>query len=205
MKPAARVIVPLSLLTISCSDTSQQTSASKTAEQGYDMSRMDREEFCSSIRRVSKAAINGFAALKAEERIISNSKTASMSRVYREYKENETWFHMPGASDCYISNSLDRPPGTKQWAYYKCRWTYPALDEAKSGFRVLNRYVEICVDAEDIEIRQEKDGQKISRRMFRAPKTSLNLYTEYYTKAFKGEPVGPPVLSISFHASIKRQ
>ena len=184
MKPAARVIVPLSLLTISCSDTSQQTSASKPAEQGYDMSRMDREELCSSIRRVSKDAINGFAALKAEERTIPESKTASMSRVYREYKENETWFHMPGASDCYISSSFDRPPGTKRWAHYKCRWPYPALDEAKSAFRVLNRYIEICVDAEDIEVRQEKDGQKISRRIFRAPKASLNLYTEYYTKVF---------------------
>ena len=205
MKPAARVIVPLSLLTISCSDTSEQTSAIKAVEQGYDMSRMDREELCSSVRRVSKDAINGFAALKAEERTISNSKTASMSRVYREYKENDTWFYMPGASDCYISSSLDRPPGTKQWAYYKCRWPYPALDQAKSGFQVLNRYIEICVDAEDIEVRQEKDGQKISRRIFRSPKASVNLYTEYYTKAFKGELVGSPVLDFSFQASIKRQ
>jgi hypothetical protein len=205
MKPAARVIVPLSLLTVSCSDTSQQTSASTAVQQGYDMSRMDREELCSSIRRVSKDAINGFAALKAEERTIPNSKTASMSRVYREYKENETWFHMPGASDCYISSSLDRPPGTRQWAYYKCRWPYPALDEAKSEFRVLNRYIEFCVDAEDIEVRQEKDGHKISRRIFRAPTTSLNLYTEYYTEAFQGDLVGPPVLDVSFQASIKRQ
>ena len=205
MKTVARVIVPLSLLIISCSDKSQNTSAIKALEQGYDMSRMDREELCSSIRRVSKDALSGFSALKAEERTFPVSKTESMSRMYREYKENETWFHMPGASDCYISSSLDRPPGTIRWADYKCRWPYPTPNEAKSAFRDLNRYIEICVDAEDIEVRQEKDGQKISRRIFRAPKVTLNLYTAYYTEPLKDESIGPLVLDIDFQASIKRQ
>lgn len=209
MKTAARAIVPLALLTISCSntsqETSQETSASKAVEQGYDMSRLDHEELCGSIRRVSKDVIHGFAALKAEERTIPESKNQSMSRVYREYQENETWFHMPGASDCYISSSFDRPPGTIRWAHYKCRWPYPTLEEAKSAFRDLNRYIEICVDAEDIEVRQEKDGRVISRRIFRAPKASLHLYTDYYTKSFKGELVGQPVLDFNFQASMKRQ
>ena len=205
MKTAAWVMVPLSLLTISCSETSEQTSTEKPAEQGYDTSQMDREELCSSIRRASKDAINGFATLKAEVRTVPDSKIESMSRVYLEYHEYETWFHMPGASDCYISNSIDRPPGTIRWAHYKCRWPYQKLDEAKSAFRDLNRYIEICVDAEDIEVRPEKDGQKISRRIFRAPETSLNLYTEYYTKGSGDEEAGPPVLDISFQASIKRK
>ena len=205
MKTAARVIVPLSLLTISCSDKSEQTSASKVEERGYDMSQVDREELCSSIRRVSKDAINGFATLKAEARTVPDSKTESMSRVYLEYREHETWFHMPGASDCYVSSSFDRPPGTMRWAHYKCRWLYPTLAGAKSAFRDLNRHIEICVDAEDIDVQEQKNGKKISRRIFRAPETSLNLYTEYYTRALGDGQAGSPVLDINFQASIKRQ
>ena len=205
MKTAAWVIVPLSLLAISCSDPPEQASTDNATEQGYDISQMDREEFCSSIRRTSKDAINGFATLKAGNRTVPGSKTESMSRVYLEYREYETWFHMPGASDCYISSSIDRPPGTMRWAHYRCRWPYQTLDEAKSAFRDLNRYIEICVDAEDIEVRQEKDGQKISRRIFRAPETSLNLYTGYYTRGSGDGQSGSPVLDVSFQAGSKRK
>ena len=203
MKSAARVIVPLSLLTISCSDTSQDTSGIEAVKQGYEKSRTDRDEFCSSIRRVTKDAINGFAALKAEERAVPVSKTESMHRVYREYKENETWFHLPAASECYISNSLDRPPGTMRWSDYKCRWIHSTLDETKSAFRDLNRYIEICMEAEDIEVRQEKDGQKLSRRIFRSPEASLHLYTTYYTTTPDDEAMGSPVLDVIFQASKK--
>jgi hypothetical protein len=168
------------------------------------MSRMDHEELCSSIRRVSKDAVKGFATLKTEERVIPGSKTASMSRMYREYREDETWFHMPGASDCHLTSSLDRPPGKTRWAHYRCQWSYPTLDTARSAFRDLNRYIEICVDAENVQVRQEKDGHEISRRVFRAPEASLNLHTSYYTLTLEGEPVGPPVLDLNFQASIKR-
>jgi hypothetical protein len=203
MKSAARVIVSLSLLTISCSDTSQNTSGIEAVEQEYERSWMDSDEFCSSIRRVTKDAINGFAALKADERTVPVSKTESMNRVYRDYRENETWFHMPAASDCYISSSLDRPPGTMRWSDYKCRWVHSTLDEAKLAFRDLNRYIEICMETEHIEVRQEKDGQKLSRRIFRAPETSLHLYTTYYTTNSDDEVMGPPALDIIFQASSK--
>lgn len=205
MKNAACVIVPLSLLAVSCSDPPQPRSSNEVVQRQYDTSWMDHEELCSSVRRVSKDAVNGFAAFKAGERLVSVSKTESMSRVYREYQENETWFHMPGASDCYISNSLDRPPGTIRWAHYKCRWSHATLDEAESAFLDVNRYIEICVDAEDIAVRQEKDGQHLSRRIFRAPETSLHLYTIYHTVTFDDEETGPPVLDMVFQASIKPQ
>ena len=203
MKSAARVIVPLSLLTISCSDTSQDTSGIDAVKQGCERPWMDRDEFCSSIRRVTKDAINGFAALIAEDRTVPVSKTESMSRVYREYKENETWFHIPAASDCYISSSLDRPPRTMRWSDYKCRWAHSTLDGAKSAFQDLNRYIEICMEAEDIEVRQEKDGQKLSRRIFRSPEASLHLYTTYYTTNFDDDVMGAPVLDLIFQVSKK--
>jgi len=203
MKITARVIVPLSLLAISCSDTSIETPESEVVKQGLDLSGLDREELCSSVRRVSKYAVNGFTELKAEERIVSVSKTGSMSRLYREYGENETWFHMPEASDCYIASSLDRPPGTMRWDHYKCRWDHSSLDEAKSSFRNLNRYVEICVDSESIEVTKDKDGQKLSRRIFRAPDASLHLYTAYYTPTSEDERTEPPVVELIFQASRK--
>lgn len=204
MNSAGRAIALLSLLIISCSDTSQEAASIKAEEEAYEISRMDREELCGSIRRVSKDAIKGFAALKAEERAISVSKSESMQRVYREYQERETWFHLPGASDCFIWSSLDRPPDTSRWAYYECRWSYSTLDQAKSAFRDVNRYIEICVDSEEIDVTQEKDGQKISRRMFRAPNASLHLYTAYFTDTHEDERIGPPVLDVRFQASIKR-
>jgi len=205
MKVTARVILPLSLLAISCSETSRESTASDVVKQASAPPRMDREELCSSVRRVSKDAVNGFATLKAEERTVPVSETESMSRVYREYQENETWLHMPGASDCYISSSLDRPPGTLRWAHYKCRWDHSTLDEAKSAFRDLNRYIEICVDSEDIEIAQDKDGQKLSRRIFRSPEASLHLYTSYYTTTSDDEAMGPPVVDLIFQTSRKPQ
>ncbi len=204
MNSAGRAIAPLSLLIISCSDISQETASSNAAQEANDVTQIDREELCSSIRRVSKDAINGFAVFKAGERAVPVSKLESMHRVYREYQEHETWFHLPGASDCYIWTSLDRPPDTSQWSYYQCRWPYSTLDEAMSAFRDVNRYIEICVDAEDIGATQEKDGQKISRRMFRAPNASLHLYTAYFTDAHEDMSVGTPVLDVSFQASIKR-
>ena len=203
MKTTACVIVPLSLLAISCSDTSIETPPSEAADQVSDSSRMDREELCSSVRRVSKDAVNGFAALKAEQRVVPVSKTESMSRVYREYKENETWFHMPAASDCYISSSLDRPPGTMRWTHYRCRWDHSALSEAKSAYRDLNRQIEICMEAKDFEVRPEKDGRKLSRRIYRSPEASLYLYTTYYTTSSNGGPAGPPVVDLVFQASRK--
>jgi hypothetical protein len=203
MKTAACVLLPLSLLMASCSDTPPDASAGKDAVQGYDMSRLDHTVLCSSIRRVSKDAVNGFAALQAGQRALTSSKMESMSRLYREYREDETGFHMPGASDCYLTSSLDRPPGTLRWAYYRCHWPYPSLDQARSAFRDLNRHIEICMDAEDLEVRQEKDGREISRRIFRAPDASLHLYTAYFSDTSKDEPTGPPVLDLRFQASLK--
>ena len=205
MNASVRVIVPLSLFIVSCSDKSQETSVGETVEQAYEMSRMDRDELCSSLRRVSKDAVKRFATLKAGERSLPSSTTESMSRLYREYQENETWFHIPGASDCHVSNRLDRPPGTIRWAHYKCRWNYPTLDQARSAFRDLNRYIEICMKAEDIEVRQDKDGEKVSRRMFRAPNSSLNLYTLYFTESLQDGLTGQPVLEIDFQAGMSRQ
>jgi len=203
MKTTARVIVPLSLLAISCSDTSVDKPESESVKQRSGLSQLDREELCSSVRRISKDAVNGFAGLRAEEKIVSVAKTASMSRLYREYGENETWFHMPEASDCYIASSLDRPPGTMRWDQYQCRWDLSTLDDAKSAFRRLNRYIEICVDSENVEIAQDKDGQKLSRRIFRAPDASLYLYTAYYTPTSDDEQTGPPLVALVFQASRK--
>ena len=60
------------------------------------------------------------------------------------------------------------------------------------------------MDAEDIEVRQKKDGQEISRRLFRAPNASLNLYTAFHTETLKDELTGLPVLDVNFQASLKR-
>lgn len=203
MKSTALVIASLSLLAISCADTSMETAESEAAAKGSIMSRIDREELCSSVRRVSKDAVNGFAVFKAGERTVPVAKTESMSRVYREYQENETWFHMPEARDCYISSSLDRPPGTMRWADYRCRWLHSTRDQAKSAYRDLNRYIELCLDSEEIEVRQEKDGQKLARRIFRSPEASLHLYTAYYTATSDDEVVGPSVVDLVFQASRK--
>lgn len=204
MKTASCVILPLSLLTASCSDTAEETAPIGVTGPGHAMSRMDHEEFCSSIRRVSKEAANGFATLKSGARTVPGAKTETMSRVYREYQEDETWFHLPAASDCHIASSMDRPPGKARWANYRCRWRHATLDEAGSAFRDMNRHIGICMEAEDIKIMRERDGQKIAWRIFRAPDVTLNLFTAYHTESLGGESVGPPVLDLDLQAGMDR-
>lgn len=204
MKTLAQVIVPLSLLTVSCSETPRDIPPATAVEPGLNMSLIDREEFCSSVRRISKDAINGFAALKGQERDVPGSKAESMGRLYREYQENETWFHMPEASDCYISTSIDRPPGKMRWSQYRCRWHASAPGQAQAAFRDLARYIDICVAAEDTQIQLAKDGREIAWQMFRAPDASLDLYTEYRVRTSEGELMESPVLEINFKGSRKR-